>query len=138
MCERWVGSAGDGTEFAPRLPTGGTWLAGKSHLVHVPGGAYPLGGTSHLLFESAVDRSAPRTGGSLWGVCDLGVLVFPATTYVRAGDLAVSCRSRMVAIDPAVARSGVAAGGCGGFAGIHRRRPRAHHRRPQFRLPQQK
>ena len=75
-------------------------------------------------------------GGGLCGVRDLGALALASTAYVRGLHRAVSRRGRVVDIHSSLARSRVATGSRGDAAGDHRRRPRAHHRCPQLRLPQ--
>ena len=63
------------------------------------------------------------------------LLALAPTAYAPDRDRAVSRRGGLVDHHPSVAQSSLAAGSRGDAARIHRRRPRAPHRRPQLRIP---
>ena len=75
-------------------------------------------------------------GGGVFGFRYLGLVADAQTANALGFCRIVSLRARLVDLYPPFPRSSMAARGVGDAPGNHRRRPRAHHRFSQFRIPQ--
>ena len=102
----------------------------------VPGFARRLGHPGHLFFEPPVGRGAACLGGLFCPRLNLAPVAVATAAGIRGFHRIVCWRGCVVDIDYAIAPSTLAAGSRGHAARKYRRRPRAYHRGPEFRLPQ--
>ena len=98
----------------------------------VPGFARRLGHPGHLFFEPPVGRGAACLGSLFCPRLNLAPLAVATAAGIRRFHRIVCRRGCVVDIDSAIAPSTVAAGSCCHAARKYRRRPRAHHRGPEF------